>query len=251
MLELTDRVAAILLISLRIAPVFAFAPPFTLMRTPASVRLLLGIGLSVWLVASHPQQTWQVDFWSNGLVATAASELFMGVALALALQLAFAALLTAGRAIDIQAGFGLALLVDPATRTQMPLVGTVFVYAAGALFFATGGAADLLAVWSASIAQVPLGTPAGDGGLAILISYISAAFIMAFGVAGLIMLTLFLIDLSIAFVSRTLPQMNMLILGFHVKALATLVTLPIAIAMAGTLFVRMMRFALETAPTLI
>ena len=249
--ELTNQVTAILLISLRIAPVLAFAPPFTLMRVPATVRMLLAISLSVWLTAGHPLQTWQADFWSQGLIATAASELLMGIALALALQLAFAALLTAGRAVDIQAGFGLALLVDPSTRTQMPLIGTIFAYAAGAVFFAAGGATDLLAIWSASVAQVPLGASAAAGGLTILISYISAVFIMAFGVAGLLLLVLFLIDLSIAFMSRTLPQMNMLILGFQVKTLATLITLPIAMAMAATLLLRMMRFALETAPMLV
>lgn len=251
MLDLTDQATAILLLSLRIAPAFAFAPPFTLLRIPASVRMMLSIGLALWLVAGHPQQTWQVDFWSQGLFIAALSELFLGIALALALQLAFAALLTAGRAIDIQAGFGLALLVDPTTRTQMPLIGTLFVYAAGAVFFLSGGAADLLAIWSASVDQVPLGSAGLGGDVVLLGSYMSAVFVMAFGVAGLMILVLFLIDLAIAFMSRTLPQMNVLILGFQVKTLATLITLPIAMSLSLSLFLRMIRFALETAPRLI
>lgn len=251
MLELTDQAVAILLISLRIAPTFAFAPPFTLLRIPASVRMLLSIGLALWLVAGHPDQTWRLDFWSQGLFIAAFSELFLGLALALSLQLAFAALLTAGRAIDIQAGFGLAMLVDPTTRAQMPLVGTLFVYAAGALFFASGGATDLLAIWSASVAQVPLGSARLGGDVALLASYVSAVFVMAFGVAGLMMLVLFLVDLAIAFMSRTLPQMNVLILGFQVKTLVTLATLPVALSLSLSLFLRMIRFALETAPMLI
>ena len=83
MLDLTDQATAILLLSLRIAPAFAFAPPFTLLRIPASVRMMLSIGLALWLVAGHPQQTWQVDFWSQGLFIAALSELFLGIALAL------------------------------------------------------------------------------------------------------------------------------------------------------------------------
>ena len=70
---------------------------------------------------------------------------------------------------------------------------------------------------------------------------------MAFGVAGLIMVVLFLLDLAIAFMSRTMPQMNVLILGFQVKALATLVMLPIAFSLATATLLRLMRFALETA----
>ena len=250
--ELANQAVASLLVSLRIAPAFAFAPPFTLLRVPATIRVMLAITLAAWLVAGHPQQTWQSDFWSRGLFLTATAELLMGIALALTLQLAFAALLTAGRAIDIQAGFGLAMLIDPTTRAQMPLVGTLFAYAAAAIFFATEGPADLLAIWAASVAQVPLGAAVASGdAVAALIAYTSGIFVMAFGAAGLVMLVLFVIDLAIAFMSRTLPQMNVLLLGFQVKTLAVLAILPIGIALSAALFLRMLRYALQTAAELI
>lgn len=250
--QLTNQAVAALLVSLRIAPALAFAPPFTLLRVPAIIRVLLAITLAAWLVASHPQQSWQSDFWSRGLFVTALAELLLGIALALTLQMAFAALLTAGRAIDIQAGFGLAMLIDPTTRAQMPLVGTLFAYAAAAIFFATEGPADLLAIWAASMAQVPLGaaTLGGDAVTAIIV-YMSAVFVMAFGAAGLVMLVLFVIDLAVAFMSRTLPQMNVLLLGFQVKTLAVLAILPIGIALSAALFLRMLRYALQTAAELV
>lgn len=249
--ELTNQAIAVLLVALRIAPTLAFASPFTLLRVPVSVRVLLAIALAGWLVAAHPAQSWQADFWSKGLFLTALGELFLGIALSLSLQLAFAALLTAGRAIDIQAGFGLAVLIDPATRTQLPLVGTLFAYAAGAIFFATDGPADLLAIWSASLERVPLGSAAIGADITVLGAYISAVFVMAFGLGGLVMLVLFLCDMAIAFMSRTLPQMNVMLLGFQVKAMATLAVLPVAIGVSGALFLRMLRYALDTAPRLI
>ncbi len=250
--QLTDQAVAALLVSLRIAPALAFAPPFTLLRVPTLVRVMLAITLAAWLVAGHPQQTWQSDFWSRGLFVTATAELLMGIALALTLQIAFAALLTAGRAIDIQAGFGLAMLIDPATRSQMPLVGTFFAYATGAIFFATGGPADLLAIWAESVARVPLGAAVfGGSSVAAIIGYMSAVFVMAFGAAGLVMLVLFVIDVAIAFMSRTLPQMNVLLLGFQVKTLAVLALLPLGIALSAALFLRMLRYALQTAAELV
>jgi len=36
--NLTDQIVAVLLVSLRIAPLLAFAHPFTLLRVPAMVR---------------------------------------------------------------------------------------------------------------------------------------------------------------------------------------------------------------------
>lgn len=243
--ELSSQAVATMLVSLRIAPAFAFAPPFTLLRIPAAVRLLLSISLAAWLVAAGPRG-WQAGIAESGLLATAAGELLLGLAIALPLQIAFGALLTAGRAIDIQAGFGLAMLIDPATRSQTPLTGTLFAYAAGAIFFASGGAADLLAIVSASFQQMPPGTIGAPDSAAPLIAYLSAAFVLAFGAGGLAMLVLFLIDLAIAFMSRTLPQMNVLMLGFQVKTLAMLAVLPVALALSAALFLRLVRFALQT-----
>ncbi|NWP75069.1 flagellar biosynthetic protein FliR, partial [Escherichia coli] len=88
-------------------PTLSFAQPFTLLRIPAMIRLILAIALSAWLVSGNPDATWRAPFRDAGLPVVVLGELFLGVSLALALQLAFAALLTAGRAIDIQAGFGL------------------------------------------------------------------------------------------------------------------------------------------------
>jgi flagellar biosynthetic protein FliR len=249
--DLSDQAVATLLVSLRIAPMLGFAQPFTLLRVPATIRLMLSISLAAWLVAANPDETWRQDFWAAGLPVVALTELFLGIALALALQLAFAALLTAGRAIDIQAGFGLAMLVDPTTRTQLPLAGTLFAYAAAAVFFAIGGPHDLLAIWAASVEQVPLGAAVIRSDPAVLMEYCSAVFLMAIGLAGLVLLVLFLLDLAIAFLSRTLPQMNVLLLGFQVKAIATLATLPMAIALSGGLFAQLMRYAIETMPRLI
>jgi flagellar biosynthetic protein FliR len=124
--ELSNQAVAILLVSMRLVPTLSFAPPFTLVRIPATVRVLLAIALSAWLVAGHPEQSYRADFWSHGLFLTALGELVLGIGSALALQLAFAALQTAGRAIDIQGGFGLAVLVDPARCSSRPAGPPIF-----------------------------------------------------------------------------------------------------------------------------
>jgi flagellar biosynthesis protein FliR len=241
----TSQIIAALLVSLRIAPTLAFAPPFTLLRVPVAVRLLLSLGLALWIVLANPAQTSEQHFSGAQLLPAFASELLFGIALALGLQLAFAAILMVGRAIDIQVGFALAQVADPTLRSQMPLVGTLFAYAAAAVFFATGGPADLLAIWSLSVDNVPIGAFAAQRDLSVLLEYISAVFVLAVGLAGLVLLILFLLDLTIAFLSRTLPQMNVLVLGFQVKTLALLITLPFVFAFSGALFLRIVRLAID------
>lgn len=247
----TQQLIAILLLSLRIGPLLAFAPPFTYLRIPASVRVLLGFSLSAWLVFAYPQQAAMPEAVAEAILPAAASELLLGITLTLCLHLAFAAMLTAGRAIDFQVGFGLALLADPTLRTQMPLVGTLFAYAAAMVFFSTTGPTDLLAIWSNSLERIPIGGFALGADITALLNYISTVFVMALGLAGLVLLALLLVDITIAFLSRTLPQMNVLLLGFQVKTITLLVTLPFVFAWSGALFLRILRLAIDTTLTLV
>lgn len=240
-----------LLLSLRIAPMFAFAPPFSLVRAPALVRLLLGIGLAIAVVSGNPSLTSLADLSIGTLLVAAIRELMLGTIFVLAFQLTFGALYMAGRTIDIQAGFGLALVIDPTTRAQMPLAGTLFAYAAGAIFFALGGDRDLLRLIAASLEAIPLGATHAPLSIGPLAGFMSMVFITAFGVAGGTILVLFLADVAIAFLSRTVPQMNVLILGFQVKTLILLMVLPTSFGLAGALLARMTTMTLTAIPRLL
>lgn len=249
--EPTAQLTAILLVGLRIAPALAFGGPFAMLRIPVTVRVLLSLSLALWLVAGRPEATTARVMAGYPLPGLAAGELFVGLAVALSLQLAYAAILWAGRIIDVQAGFGLAMIADPTTQAQMPLVGTVFAYAAAIVFFATDGAHDLLALWAATLDFMPMGHGFYTGDARALLGLVAGLFAMGVGLVGLILLVLFLLDLSIAFMSRTLPQMNVLLLGFQVKSLAVLVVLPIALSLSVGLLLRMIRLSLEAVPRLL
>lgn len=239
-----------LLLSLRIAPVFAFAPPFSLTRTPVMFRTLLGLAMAATMVSANPDLAMVRQAGAGDLVAMAAREFFLGAVFVMAFQAAFGALYVAGRTIDIQSGHGLALLIDPATNTQTPLVGTLFVYAAGAVFFALDGHHDLLRILAASLEAAPLGSGGPPASIAPLTGFIGAAFVTAFGVAGGTILSLFLADMAVAMLMRTAPQMNVLVLGFQVKAILLLITLPLTFGMAGALLARLVRLTLEAVPRL-
>lgn len=243
-----DLVTAALLVSLRLAPTFAYAQPFTLIRVPVTIRVLMAIGLSLWLVDARPALS--IDRLDRaGLPALFLGELMIGISIALALQLAFAAILFAGRTLDIQAGFGLATLADPTTQNDQPLIGTILAYGAGAIFFAIGAHYDLLALWVASLEALPVGYGMLRPDLPAVGGFLSAVFLIAIGLVGAALLAIFLADIVIAFMSRTLPQMNMLLLGFQVKSILLLLVLPLTLTLAGASFLRLVRLALGAPPT--
>jgi flagellar biosynthetic protein FliR len=227
------------------------APPFTLTRLPALFRALLGVALAATMVSMAPPIDLAFDLSAYDLVSAAVRELAMGLVFVLALQLTFGALYVAGRVLDIQAGFGLAAVLNPTTGDQDPLIGSLFVYAAAAVFFALGAHADLLRIIRASLDAVPIGAWRFPGSLAALTSFVSVVFFLAFGVAGGGILCLFLADLAIAMLSRTVPQMNVLILGLQVKTLLVLLVMPATFGVAGALLVRLAAVTLESIPRLL
>lgn len=229
---------------------FTFAPPFSLITVPKTVRLLFGVALSALLIAANPQAM-LADAGLASIVTAAFHEMLLGIMFVLALQLPFAAFNFVGRTIDIQAGYGIALLIDPTSRSQVPLVGMLLSLLGGAAFFALDGHLALLRFLSASLANVPLGQWSMPDTVVPLMQFISILFLMGFGVAGIVILALFLADLVVALLSRTVPQMNVLVLGFQVKAVILLTVLPIAFGMGSAILLRMSTMALEQLPRLV
>lgn len=247
---LNSWLIASLLVSLRIAPVFSLAPPFTLTRVPLLFRIFFGLGVAGLCVAVRPAgQT--LDLSAGGLVAAGLGELLIGTVVAAAFHLMFGALYLAGRTLDIQAGFGLATLFDPSNRSQTPLIGTLFAYAAGAVFFASGGPADLLKMLSASLDVLPVGAGLPHLSMARLGEFTSTVFIIGLGAGGASILALFVTDAVIALMSRTLPQMNVLMLGIQVKTAVLLLLLPLSVGVWGAVMARLCRYTLEAIPRLL
>jgi flagellar biosynthetic protein FliR len=244
-------VASCILLSFRVAPVFLFAPPFTLTRAPRLFTGLMSLGLAAALVSALPVAARLTEVTTEILVVGALRELFLGLVPVVVLQFLFGALNVAGRTIDIQAGFGLAMQIDPTTRSQLPLAGTIFGYAAAATFFAANGHLQLLRFFAASLRAVPLAAEHGGHALPPLLGYVSAVSLAAIGVGGAAITALFLCDIVVAALSRTVPQMNALLHGIQVKAAVMLVAVPIALGLSGALLARLVASALEVMPRLL
>jgi flagellar biosynthetic protein FliR len=246
---ISQQILAALLISLRIGPTLAFAPPFTLIRIPVLPRTLLGLIVANLMFQSILGGNLALSTDLAWLGPAAAGELLIGIALAASLQLAFAAVQVAGQTIDIQAGYGFAGLADPTLRTQTPLIASLFTYTTAAVFFGVNGPQELLGLWAKSVETIPIGAFAEAFNPLALASFLGVAFGLGLGLAGVAILVLFAVDLGLALMSRTLPQMNMLILGFQAKTLVALIVLPFLIAHSAAGLLRLLRLAL-TAPTL-
>ncbi|MEI9905511.1 MAG: flagellar biosynthetic protein FliR [Asticcacaulis sp.] len=119
--DLASRTFACLLLGLRVAPLFALAPPFSQIRLPSTFRVLFGLGLAACLAAGNPSAVRLVDFSLGSLVMVGARELLLGTIFVMAFQLMFGMLYVAGRTIDIQAGFVWRCWSIPPAKARLPL----------------------------------------------------------------------------------------------------------------------------------
>lgn len=113
------------------------------------------------------------------------------------------------------------------------------------MFFATSGPYDVLATFALSFQRIPVGQALTTPNVTELIAFLGTVSITALGVVGLAMLILFMVDVVIAMLSRTLPQMNVLVLGFQVKSIAALFLLPATLALGLATIARIIRLAIE------
>ncbi len=185
-----------------------------------------------------------VDFPIVSIDATYAilliKEALVGLLTGLVAMMLLYAVQIAGGLIDFHMGFMLANVVDPQTGAQSPLTGS-YLYVFALLYLLIIDGHHLLldgAVYSFEFVPIDqLFLPLAQGSVveqvAMLMGFLFAFGVsMAFPVVG----SLFLVDIALGIVSRTVPQMNVFVVGMPIKLMAGLIILFIYI---GVFFMSM------------
>lgn len=226
------------LLALRVAATFAMTPIFYAVPLPASVRMLLVLGLSIALASglSAPVGAWMG--WSE-LLFSALAELALGATLGLGIMLAFGAFSIAGQLLDVQLGFGIAQVIDPVTQRPIPVLTSAFNYLAVLVFFLLNGHHALLRGISYSVERFPVGASWSVGhAVAPVLKQAAGLFSLGFALAAPVVFCILLVEFALGVVGRNLPQMNMFTMGIPVKILVGLVALSFWFAGIGAVMTR-------------
>jgi len=227
---------ATLLLSVRVAAATMLAPVFGPSQVPGTVRVLLSLGIAAAIVAALPAvPTSDNPLDSTPHLAVAAlSELLIGASLSFGFLAAYAATQVAGRVLDIQMGFGVASVLNPATAGFSPLLGSVFGMAAVATFLALDGHHVLIQALALSARAVPPGARFAVDWDAVL-KQSGVMFTFGTALAAPVMLALLLADLAMAVLARSMPSLNVFVLSFSIKIVLGLTGLAASVRLAGPL----------------
>ncbi|MBO8167988.1 MAG: flagellar type III secretion system protein FliR [Thermoanaerobacteraceae bacterium] len=206
-----------LLVFARISSFTVAAPFFDIRGIPTLAKIGFAAVLTILVVPFVPGPT-----GFNGLLAYmlhVINEVLTGLLLGFAASLIFHFVRVGGELIDLQMGFAMARVMDPQGEAQVTLMGNLQYIFAILLFFTLNGHHTLIAALIKSFQLVPLATGSLTGGLVEqLVNIFVSMFALAFKIAAPVLAVLLISDLSLGLVARTVPQLNVFMLGFPLKA---------------------------------
>lgn len=216
---------AVLLASVRMTALVMFAPLLGGSNAPLPARLLLVLALTALMLPALRTQAAAVPATAWGVAAAATVELVIGAAMGFGLHCAFASFGFAGKLLDLQIGYSVASVFDPVTRAAAPMLGTLLTLLATCLFYAADGHHMLLRALAYSFERLPPGAGLPSQPVTPLVDQFGALFVLGLTLAAPVAIALFLIDAGLGIVSRSVPQMNVFLVGLIVKVGAGLLLL--------------------------
>ena len=227
---------ATLLLSVRAAAATMLAPVLGPTQIPAAVRVLLAFALAAFIAGALPTPPVSITSLPQ-LGAATLVELLIGASLSFGFLAAYAATQVAGRALDVQIGFGFASVINPQSNTAAPLIGTLFGMAAVAVFMAMDGHHVLIEALALSARSAPPGSMTFTPDWQALLKHSGVMFTFGAALAAPVMIALLLADISMGVLARSMPMMNVFVLSFAVKAVLGLTGLAASIRLAQPVMV--------------
>lgn len=215
----------------RVGSIILFAPVLGSGMIPVRLRIGLVLLISVVvfplvrsLAMPHPRGLFELAVFS-------ASEAVIGMTIAYAVRMVFTAVQLAGNLIDFQMGFGVVNVIDPQTNSQVSVTAQVQNILAILIFFILDVHHFIIqAVVDSFFTINPQRFAFSPLTMEIILRLFSAAFVTAIKLAAPAMAILFFLSVGMGLVARTVPQMNVFILGFPLQIALGLIMLGLSMS---------------------
>jgi len=183
---------------------------------PAKAALVLVLSAALWPQLSFPGEMFPST--GLGILLMVLGEFILGLILGMLVHFLFSAVQFGGQIIGFQMGFAMVNVVDPITGVSNAITAHFLYMCTMLTFLVLNGHLALLNALSLSFEYIPPGglllTPAVSNSV---LQFSNLMFVLAIKIAAPVMAALFLVDLSLALISRAAPQMHVLVLGFPIK----------------------------------
>lgn len=168
-------------------------------------------------------------------------EILIGFLIGFISYLYFVIFLLAGEIIDMQVGFSMVKLFDIQNNSRISIMGNFYYIIALLFFLSINGHHILIKCLYTSFEVIPIGTFTINEQIVInLLVSLKEVFIISFKLSSPILAVIFLTNVFLGILSRTVPQMNVFVIGMPIKILIGLliifIVLPIYSTALGNIF---------------
>src|SRR5690625_2583874 len=225
----------LLLVFVRLLSFFIVIPLFSYRTIPMPFRIGFSFFLALILFQTIDTSILALDHTYIFLVV---KEALVGLLIGLIAFIIVSALQVAGGFVDFQMGFAIANVVDPQTGAQSPLTGQYFYMIALLFLLAVDGHHLIIDGIFTSYEFVPIDAylPLHEESIAeFIIQAFNYMFIIAFQMAIPIVGCLFLVDVALGIIARTVPQLNVFVVGLPIKIFVSFVVLLVFLSLYMTL----------------
>ncbi len=217
---LVSRFLVFTLVLARTSTLMMTAPLFGSPGLPRRVRALIAVAISllvtpVYLSTTLPPVEQIVDY--GRLLA---NEALTGLMLGLSINILFSGIQVAGQIVSQMSGLSLADVFNPGFEEDVSVFSQLFYFLTLAVFVAVGGHRIVMEALLDTFAAAPPGHAAlGNGFVEVLTSIATQSFALGIRAAAPMLTALLLANLVLGLISRTLPQINVIAVGFGVNSL--------------------------------
>ncbi len=210
---MNQTIFLISLIAMRLLPILVVAPIAPFKRAPMLVRVILSVSLAIILSGSIEAKA--IDSTQHNIYFLLMSEFIIGSSLAFSFHAASAALHTMGQLIDTQIGFAAATLFDPANEQVASPTAELLTFGLLVTLIQFNIHYDLLLGFAKLLTIIPPG--AVPNWNSDWLKILGNAYVTAFIIVTPVVLSLWLIDLILALISRSLPQAPIYFVALPIK----------------------------------
>ncbi len=225
-----ESIQAFLLVFTRVTSMIAFMPVIGGQAVPNQMKAGLAALMTIVIFPLVETKDVSVDIDILVLGLLIIGETMIGLATAFLVNLVFAAVQLAGTIIDFQIGFGITNVVDPVTNASVSVSGQVLNITAMLLFLSLNAHHWILLGLNDSFSIIPLGgfTMGASFGQIIIEAW-NAVYVTGMKIAAPVTVTLLLKQVAMGLIARTVPQMNIFIVGFPITIALGLFTLAVCL----------------------
>lgn len=223
---LQNHAAVFLLVLTRVSGMFLIAPFWGSQNIPMYFRA--GIAFVITLVlfpVLDGKMAVEAPASLLGYALAVLAELFIGWLIGFVAYVALMSINMAGKIMDMQSGFAVVNEMDPTSNQQNPLIGSFLYYLTLIVFVVTNGHHMLLSALVGSFDTVPMLGMNFDGSLAMLmVDFTAGIFVTGMQIAMPLTFAILLTNVSLGVLARTMPQMNIFVVGIPMQIVIGLFT---------------------------